>query len=90
MASIEKANKYQTLTYIYKVINNMASEENKMIFPLNQQRTSQRSGVGRDDKFINTTIAKKRMAQNSIFHEGIKHWNNLPIEVRSKNTLKSF
>ena len=90
MAPIEKAIKYQTLNYIYKVINNMASEESKVIFPVNQQRTSRRAGIGRDDKFINTTVAKKRMAQNSLFHEGIRHWNNLPIEVRSKNTLKSF
>ena len=90
IASIEKTVKYHSLNYIYKVINNMASEESRVIFPVNQQRTSRRSGIGRDDKFINTTIAKKRMTQNSLFHEGIKHWNNLPIEVRSKNTLKGF
>ena len=72
IASIEKTVKYHSLTYIYKVINNMASEQSKTIFQVNRQRTSQRSGTGRDDKFINTGIAKKRLTENSIFQEGIE------------------
>ena len=66
----------------------MASEQSKTIFQVNRRRTSQRSGTGRDDKFKNTGIAKKGLAENSIFQEGIKQWNGLPIEIRSKKTGK--
>ena len=68
----------------------MASEQSKTIFQVNRQRTSHRSGTGREDKFINTGIAKNRLTENSIFQEGIVQWNSLPIGIRSKKTLAKF
>ncbi len=58
------------------------------IFELNEDRTSSR--IERDHLFINPPLAKKNFLSNTIFCEGVKHWNNLSLEIRTENTLQKL
>ena len=80
--------KYQSLIYIYKSINGFGSNYMRDIFEVNTNRTTGRRG--RNRLFINPPQVKKNYLLNSIFCEGVKYWNSLPLDIRSKGTFAEF
>lgn len=86
---LKNAIKYESLIYIFKSINGFGSNFSENIFELNANRTSRRH-TGRDRLYINVPTAHKNFMQNTVFVAGAKLWNQLPLDMRSEATVKSF
>lgn len=78
-----------SLDQVYRT-NGLTFDLSEDIFKLNTNRSTRRGGTGRDAKQITTLLAKKSSLKNSIFEEGVKLWNDIPLDIRSETNLKVF
>lgn len=78
---------YNVGVFIFKIINNMASValNNKIeIVGMECGRQTRQAGN------LVVTFRRTRSAQKSLFYEGIKMYNSLPIEVKQCKKIVSF
>ena len=78
---------YHSVIYIFKSMNNLASNMSSNFFQYSKTRTSNRLG---DDLKLNLINPKNNFFINSLFYNGIKIYNDLSFEIRSSQTLNSF
>lgn len=78
---------YSVCIFIFKIVNNMAPVvlSNKIEIEVRECDRQTRQAEN-----IRLTLRKTRSAQKSLFYEGIKMYNSLPIEIRQREKLTSF
>ena len=81
---IERLIGFETMKFIYKSLNSMASET--QFFTRVQERRTRTN----NQMFLKVSNAKFTYTQNTIFHKGIKLWNNLDLSLRQSENYNIF
>jgi hypothetical protein len=76
----------QTLKYIFKAKNSLSAVAASDFFELNTSRKSRHS----DNFMLSIPNIKLNFLRNTIFYNGVKIFNDLPLVSRQAESLKTF
>jgi hypothetical protein len=78
---------YESIKYIYKVLNCLSSPYTIDFFKYKASAYKTRL---QNNKCLEIPLFKLKQLQNSIFYAGVKNWNNLPLNLRNCKTFTKF
>jgi len=81
--SIKQRLYYNVCIFIFKILRNMLPLRDRLEIIDSERETRQMGN-------IKIKFRKTKNAQNSMFYEGIKMYNALPIEIKNSERLESF
>lgn len=89
MMSIAQRIKYNVLIFIFKIVRGMMPNylKEKLIYTRNIHNVNTRQNTENVLRLPNYRLETTRM---NLFYNGIKLFNDLPVEIRNKETLNSF
>ena len=79
--------KYNCSKYIYKVLNNITPAPTHCLFRYTQHRTVTRSQT---NNLLHLPKYRLTLCKNSIFFEGVKNFNCIPLHIRNSDSLSNF
>ncbi len=86
---LEERRNYLKSTFIYKILNGHTAPNLKEAFRFNNERDIAYNLRSRETDLA-LLLPKKEFVKRRFIYNGASHWNNLPYEAKSAESLSSF